>query len=1055
MTTKSSPAAAHRQPEYKKPSLKSRFFFKDNCEQPKIAKGLNIKHTLMATLVSVTMAGMALVVANAPVQAATSGIYIAPAAGNFAIGSTIRVEVRENSGSDMVNAVQADLIYSKQNLEFVNSDATGSAFGVDATPADKVVCPQAGACTIPRGSISAISGDKLITIVNFKVIAAGTGTIQVSASSLLLSSSTNTDITPNKTGANYVLTGGGTIPPTPNPAPTPTPTPSPNGPCAAAASDLGTDSITITVPADATYSIWTRMIVPDTSHNSINLQVDATNCYNVAGGTFAATAFADNTSNWVNYAGGTASGVMNLALSAGNHTFKYIGTKAGVGVDKILVTSNTACLPTGLGDNCPSAATTPPTINLLTPIANSAATGPVNFSATATAAKGNITSVKFLVDGQEVNTDTASPYSYSWNSASVANGSHVITAQATDADGNTAVTSPVTITVNNASSCTGNPSAPAGLTVTGTSANSVSLSWNASTPAKDCTIKGYNIYRNGNLVTSVTSGTTFQEAGLVPGGTLSYTVAAADTSNHVSGQSAAVTATTSTDAIAPSQPSNVHSTLVADERVALAWIPSTDNSSVAGYIIYRAQGAVTTGINTAVGTVADVSFSDSGLTPNTKYTYVVKAKDAAGNLSAASAPLTITTAATNPGVGSGIYLKPDSGNFVVGSNVTVEVRENSGSQMVNAVQADLAYSAANLQFVSADAAGSDFGIEASNPNTTAGNGTVSIPRGNTSALSGDKLISKVTFKVIETGTGTIEVSTSSVLLSSATNSDIAGQRLGAGYSLTTTPTPLPPTPPVVPPTPPTPPTNPQTPPPTTPLPASPPSTRPGSSPTSSTGPTKTVTTTPTTTARTPVISSTTIAPTGNTNPLPLTGGSQVELSDPAVVQTYGDTSAPIKKVEYLLNGKLVSTVSTPPYSYTVKTSNLRNGKYTLTTKTYYTSGKVDSSNSAITVNNPMNVTQIMLQLKHYAWVLMLLALAAGGVIWFMFFRGTDGDEFGDTDISGGYGVPGMYDDPNVAGAGPQIPSTMPPGSSPPVMDMEPPPSITPVPGQGPDPYGRY
>ncbi len=843
--------------------------------------------------------------------------------------------------------------------------------------------------------------------------------------------------------------------------------------CSAPASDLGTDSITITVPADATYTVWTRMIAPDATHNAINLQVDTTDCYSVGGGAFAAAAFANDSSNWVNYANGTASTPIAMPLTAGDHTFKYIGTQAGVGVDKILITSNSACVPTGVGDNCPSATSTPPTVNLLTPAANATVTGPLDITATAVGTGGaTISSVAFLVDNQVVNTDTASPFSYSWNSASVANGTHTVSAQATDTAGATATTTPVTITVNNASTCTGTPSIPTGLTVTGTTSSSVSLSWGASTPASNCTLKEYKIYRDGNLITSVASGTTYQETGLAPGGTYSYTVAAADTTGHISGQSTAVTASTVTDAQPPTAPMNVHSTLLSGTSAALAWDASTDNSAISGYTVYRATGAVTTGIDTVVGNPTGTSFTDTGLTPNTQYTYVVKGKDTAGNLSTGSTPYTITTTDTgNTGGTDKIYLTPDSGTFLVGSNITVQVREDSGADMVNAVQADLKYSANNLQFVKADATGSGFGVEASDPNTSAGNGVVSIPRGNTSPISGDKLISTVTFKVIATGTATVEVSTSSVLLSSDTNADIASQRLGAGYTLTNTPPPSPP--PVVPPTPPTPP--PATPPASNP-PTPPPVSRPNPSPTPPsttrpvTGSTGSTTTTKTTT---PTTSSTTIAPTGNSNPLPLTSGTAVELSDPAVVQTSSDSSASIKKVEYILNGKTVFVATTPPYSYKVNTTGLRNGRYTLTTKTTYDSGKVDSSNSQIIVNNPMNLTQIMLQLKHYAWVLILLALIAGGAIWFMFFRGNGGDEFGDTDVSGGFGVPGMYDDPNggtsmggTDGAGGQITPTLPPnmaptgnpldmnGSLPPGLGGAPPPPPG-VPGQGPDPYGRY
>lgn len=147
---------------------------------------------------------------------------------------------------------------------------------------------------------------------------------------------------------------------------------------------------------------------------------------------------------------------------------------------------------------------------------------------------------------------------------------------------------------------------------------------------------------------------------------------------------------------------------------------------------------------------------------------------------------------------------------------------------------------------------------------------------------------------------------------------------------------------------------------------------------------------------------------------------------------------------------MVATVSTPPFSYSVKTNNLRNGKYTLTTKTHYQSGKIDTSTSTINVNNPLNFTQLMLQLQHFAWLLILLALIAGGAIWFFFFRRPAEDEFGGDDFGDGGGYdPTMGGGYGGDGTGTDVPPA--PGGQ-----------ITPngaggygAPPGGADPYGRY
>jgi chitodextrinase len=87
----------------------------------------------------------------------------------------------------------------------------------------------------------------------------------------------------------------------------------------------------------------------------------------------------------------------------------------------------------------------------------------------------------------------------------------------------------------------GTPSVPAGLTVTGTTSSSVSLSWNPSSGNPT----GYTVYRNGKSVgtTGGPNATTFTDATVSPSTTYTYTVDAFSGSNH-SAQSSPVQATT-------------------------------------------------------------------------------------------------------------------------------------------------------------------------------------------------------------------------------------------------------------------------------------------------------------------------------------------------------------------------------------------------------------------------------------------------------------------------------------------------------------------------------
>ncbi|RKH43946.1 M20/M25/M40 family metallo-hydrolase [Corallococcus llansteffanensis] len=94
--------------------------------------------------------------------------------------------------------------------------------------------------------------------------------------------------------------------------------------------------------------------------------------------------------------------------------------------------------------------TTDPTVSLSSPASGATVTGTVSIAATATDNVG-VSKVEFLVDGALKGTSFASPYSFAWDSRTVANGSHTVAAKASDSAGNSATTTARTVTVSNVS----------------------------------------------------------------------------------------------------------------------------------------------------------------------------------------------------------------------------------------------------------------------------------------------------------------------------------------------------------------------------------------------------------------------------------------------------------------------------------------------------------------------------------------------------------------------------------------------------------------------------
>jgi chitodextrinase len=275
--------------------------------------------------------------------------------------------------------------------------------------------------------------------------------------------------------------------------------------------------------------------------------------------------------------------------------------------------------------------TTPPSVSITTPTNGANVSGTVNIAANATDNVG-VSSVLFIIDSTNLGSPiTTMPYSKSWDSKTVNNGSHVITATARDAAGNVTSTTAV-VSVANAD--TTPPSAPANLSASAAAYNRVNLSWTAS--SDNVGVSGYYIIRNGTTI-ATTSSTSYADTSVTASTNYQYQVQAYDTAGNISALSniAQITTPSSPDTSPPSAPTGLTAVAVSSSQINLSWSASSDNVGVVAYDVYR------NGVK--IGSPSTTSFGDSGLAASTTYSYYIVARDAAGNSSSNSAPVSATT----------------------------------------------------------------------------------------------------------------------------------------------------------------------------------------------------------------------------------------------------------------------------------------------------------------------------------------------------------------------------------------------------------------------------
>ncbi|MDP4145846.1 MAG: fibronectin type III domain-containing protein, partial [Bacillota bacterium] len=179
------------------------------------------------------------------------------------------------------------------------------------------------------------------------------------------------------------------------------------------------------------------------------------------------------------------------------------------------------------------------------------------------------------------------------------------------------------------------PTAPANLTASSVSCNTLDLRWTASTSSSG--IAGYDIYNGTTKIASTSGDTNYTVTGLNPNTSYSFTVTARDASGNVSKTSSMLEISTTADTEVPTAPTNLAAASITSSTLNLTWTASRDNVAVAGYDIYNGT--------TKIGSTSEsiTNYAVVGLTPNTTYSFVIVARDAAGNVSSASETINATT----------------------------------------------------------------------------------------------------------------------------------------------------------------------------------------------------------------------------------------------------------------------------------------------------------------------------------------------------------------------------------------------------------------------------
>jgi hypothetical protein len=216
----------------------------------------------------------------------------------------------------------------------------------------------------------------------------------------------------------------------------------------AAACSTGTNygSVTVQIPQLARpgeYAIWIRMQASDTTHNTVQLELNKSDCLTLGGDIITSP----KQWQWVPYSTDGHNAATYTFTNVANNSVRIIGVETGVKVDKLMVVPP-GCIPTGSESQCQSGtdnATVDNTVTTVEPLSNEPVSGSIYPTATVAANAASIKGIVYGSDGlfiQEVKG------AGKLDTTLLENGKHTITITITKLDGTT-IDESTTIEVNN------------------------------------------------------------------------------------------------------------------------------------------------------------------------------------------------------------------------------------------------------------------------------------------------------------------------------------------------------------------------------------------------------------------------------------------------------------------------------------------------------------------------------------------------------------------------------------------------------------------------------
>ena len=169
------------------------------------------------------------------------------------------------------------------------------------------------------------------------------------------------------------------------------------------------------------------------------------------------------------------------------------------------------------------------------------------------------------------------------------------------------------------------PSAPTGLAVSNVLTGGLTLSWAAAVAGTN-PVAGYYVYRGTSTTPIIVAGTTFTDSGLTAATSYTYAVAAYDSSapTPLVSPTATIGVTTASSASStpPLAPATLTATPTGSASIVLNWTAAqAAGNGIGGYYVYRG------GVLVRTLTGAATTYTDTGLTPSTSYSYAVAAYD--------------------------------------------------------------------------------------------------------------------------------------------------------------------------------------------------------------------------------------------------------------------------------------------------------------------------------------------------------------------------------------------------------------------------------------------